>query len=81
MREVFGSSLNNLDRFRAIYAWTFVRFLALYDPDGFRAFPKALRAETEGAQADRALRAIEKAFGKKADVLLALWRAYLLELT
>jgi len=80
MREVLGSSLNNLDRFRAIYAWTFVRFLALYDPVGFRAFPAALREETEGAQADRTLRALEKSFGKKADELLRLCRAYLLEL-
>ena len=81
MREIFGSSLNNLDRARAMYAWTLVRFLALYDPNGFRRFPGCLSRETEGPQADRAMRALEKAFGKKAEELLRLWQAFLVEVS
>ena len=81
MREIFGNSLNNLDRVRALQAWSFLRFLALYDPVGFRGLPAALQEQTSGAQADRALQAIQRAFGKPASALERLWRIYLLELT
>jgi len=81
LREIFGNSLNNLDRFRALQAWTFVRFLAILDPDAFRKLPAALRAQTEGAQADRSERALRAAFGKEARELERLWRIYLLELS
>jgi len=80
LREIWGNSLNNLDRVRAIQAWTFVRFLALYDPAAFARLAPALKEQTKGAQVDRTMRALEKAFGKKAAELERLWRAYLLEL-
>jgi len=81
LREILGNSLNNLDRFRALEAWTYVRFLALYDPDAFRRLPAALRAQEEGAQADRSERALSAAFGKDASELERLWRISLLELS
>jgi len=81
MEEVFGNSLNNLDRIRALYASTLIRFLAVYDPTGFRAFPAALREQKKGSQVECTKRALEQAFGKNPKELLRLWRAYLLELT
>ena len=81
MREIFGNSLNNLDRVRALQAWSFLRFLALYDPAGFKRLPPALQEQASGAQADRAVRALEKAFAKPASELERLWRIYLLELS
>lgn len=81
LREILGNSLNNLDRFRALEAWTFVRFLALYDPAAFRRLPAALRAQTEGPQVDRSERALSAAFGKDARELERLWRIWLLELS
>jgi hypothetical protein len=81
LRGILGNSLNNLDRFRALVAWTFVRFLALLDPAAFRRLPAALRAQTEGAQADRSERALRAAFGKEAGELERLWRICLLELS
>jgi len=81
MREIWANSLNNLDRVRALQAWSFVRFLALYDPEAFRRLPAALQEQEKGAQVERAARALEKAFGKPADELERLWRVYLLELS
>jgi len=81
LREILGNSLNNLDRFRALEAWTYVRFLALLDPEAFRKLPAALRAQTEGAQADRSERALSAAYGKEAAELERLWRISLLELS
>ncbi|MHC4955269.1 MAG: hypothetical protein ACYTGZ_15555 [Planctomycetota bacterium] len=79
LREIWGNSLNNLDRNRALHAWTFIRFIALYDPAGFRKLPAELKAQTEGAQADRTARALQKAFGVDANELVRLWRIYLLD--
>jgi hypothetical protein len=81
LREILGNSLNNLDRFRALVAWTYVRFLALYDPEAFRRLPAALRAQTEGAQVARAERALAIAYATDARELERLWRISLLELT
>jgi hypothetical protein len=81
LREILGNSLNNLDRFRALEAWTYLRFLALYDPAAFRELPAALRAQTEGSQADRSERAVSAAFGRDARELERLWKAWLLELS
>jgi len=81
LRELWGNSLNNLDQFRALQSWTFVRFLALYDPNGFRDFPGELRKETKGPRVERAERAMERAFGKNPAELARLWRAYTLELS
>jgi hypothetical protein len=80
LREILGNSLNNLDRFRALEAWTYVRFLALLDPEAFRKLPAALRAQTEGAQVDRSERALRAAYGREASELERLWRISLLEL-
>ena len=81
LREILGNSLNNLDRFRALEAWTYVRFLALLDPEAFRKLPAALRAQAEGSQADRSERALSAAYGKEAAELERLWRISLLELS
>jgi hypothetical protein len=81
LREIRGNSLNNLDRFRSLVAWSFVRFLALYDPDAFRGLPAALKAQTTGPEVERADRALEAAYGRPAADLDRLWRAWLLELT
>jgi len=80
LREIWGNSLNNLDRFRALYAWTFIRFLALYDPGGFAKLPAALKKQAEGSSADRSERALKEAFGAEPNELVRLWRIYMLEL-
>ncbi|MHC4846996.1 MAG: hypothetical protein ACYTEG_00900, partial [Planctomycetota bacterium] len=81
LREIWGNSLNNLDRVRALQAWSFVRFLALYDPPAFKRLPPALQEQGSGAQVERTTKALEKAFGKPAAELERLWRIYLLELS
>lgn len=80
--EVFGKTLNNLDLLASVEAWSFLRFLALYDPAALAKLPEALRAEALRAEAtgplparaDRALRAV---FGADTATLERLWRAWL----
>jgi hypothetical protein len=80
LRAVLGTSLNNLDRADSLQAWTFLRFLALYDPAGFRKLPEALRGQIRGAQVERAATALREAFGKDLAELERLWGIYVLEL-
>jgi hypothetical protein len=79
LREVLTRSLNGLDFQASMEAWTFLRFLALLDPEAFRRLPAALTAEVEGARAVRADRALTATYGRNLDALEALWRAWLLE--
>ncbi len=81
LREVFGRSLNNLDRLATLQAWTFLRFLYLYDPIGGKKFPPALGAQLEGPMPDRADRALKEAFGKDTGELERLWRRFTLEIS
>jgi hypothetical protein len=79
LRDLLGRSLNNLDFHLSMEAWTFVRFLALHDPDAFRRLPAALAAQGEGPEADRADAALRSAFGRGVDELEPLWRVWVLE--
>ena len=81
LREVFGRSLNNLDRLATLQAWTFLRFLYLYDPIGGKKFPPALGAQLEGPMPDRADGALKEAFGRDTDELERLWRRFTLEIS
>lgn len=81
LHELLGSSINNLDNFESVEAWTFVRFLALFDPAGFQRLPGAIAAEREGGGAARSERGLEKAFGKAPGELERLWRIWLLEIS
>ncbi|MHC4339839.1 MAG: tetratricopeptide repeat protein [Planctomycetota bacterium] len=80
LRAILGTSLNNLDRADSLQAWTFLRFLALYDPAGFRKLPEALRNQLRGAQVERAATALKEVFGKDLEELERLWSIYVLEL-
>jgi hypothetical protein len=80
LREIVGNTLNNLDKTRALQAWTFVRFLALYDPEASRSLPGALRGRTEDSKVGRSEGALQEAFGIDVAQLDSLWQAYLLEL-
>jgi len=80
LRELLGSSMNGLDKVRSVQAWTFVRFLLLYDPDGFKKLPGAMRAQKGDSRAERSALALRAAFGVDAAKLERLWRLYLLEL-
>lgn len=79
LRDVCARSLNDLDLCASLQAYTFLRFLFLYDPDGARRLPAALRAERAGPQAERVDRALKVALGKGLADLEPLWRAFLLE--
>jgi hypothetical protein len=79
LRGVCGRMINSLDLLMSLEAWTFLEFLAAYDPDGFRRLPAELRAEEEGAYADRTERALRRSFGKELAELESLWRAFVLE--
>jgi len=81
LRELFGASMNGLDKVRSVQAWTFIRFLLLYDPDGFKKLPDAIRAQKGNSRADRSEAAIRAAFAIDAAKLERLWRLYLLELS
>ena len=80
LREVFGRTLNNLDLLASLEAWTFVRFLILYDAEGFRTFTGELRRQTKGPLPDRVDRALRDAFDKGTDGLEPLWRSFTLEI-
>jgi len=79
LSDVCARSLNDLDLCASLQAYTFLRFLFLYDPDGARRLPAALRAERAGPQAERVDRALKAALGKGLADLEPLWRAFLLE--
>jgi hypothetical protein len=81
LRELLGKSINSLDLHASMEAWSFVRFLALYDPDGFRRLPDALSQQVAGSEPDRADEALRQAFGKGIEELQTLWRAYVLEVS
>jgi len=80
LRAVCGMSLNSLDFCAAMQACSFVRFLALYDPEAFRALPAALRRRADGPALRRTDAALEEAFGKGIAGLEPLWRAFVVEL-
>lgn len=78
--EVFGKTLNNLDLLASVEAWSFVRFLAVYDPAALAKLPSELRAEESGAFPDRADRALRATFGADTATLERLWRAWVQEI-
>ncbi len=57
-----------------------MRFLILYDPEGFRTFTGELRRQTKGPLPDRVDRALRDAFDKGTDGLEPLWRSFTLEI-
>jgi hypothetical protein len=74
--DVCGRSLNDLDLCASLEAYSFVRFLFLYDPDAARKFALGLRdakGDTQAARVDAALRA---SFGRGLDELERLWLAF-----
>jgi hypothetical protein len=73
LEEIFRKSLNDLDLCASLQAWSFLRFLLLYDPDGAKRFPGALAAATEGTQSERTDAALFAAFGKERAELERLW--------
>lgn len=80
LREVFSMSLNNLDFCASMQAYTFLRFLFLYDPARVRRLPVALLAQVAGPQADRTDRALREVFGKGLAELEGFWRAFVVEI-
>lgn len=80
LREVCAKSLNNLDFCASMQAYSFLRFLFLYDPAAAKRLPLALRAQTAGPQADRADRALRQVFQKGLADLERFWRAFVLEI-
>jgi hypothetical protein len=80
LREVCSKSLNNLDFCASMQAYTFLRFLFLYDPAEARRLPLALRAQAGGPQAERADRALREVFGSGLADLERFWRAFVVEI-
>jgi len=78
--QVFGRTLNNLDFLTSMQAWSFLRFLAIYDPAAFRNFPLFLREKEEAPYPERVAKSLEESFEKKPAELERLWRAWLLEI-
>ena len=60
-------------------AWSFVRFLLLYDAEAFRRLPALLREPQYGSELARADRALKACYGKGVDELAPLWRAFAIE--
>ena len=61
-------------------AYTFVRFLFLYDPSAAAKLPAALRVEKFGPPTTRLDKALKEHFGKGLDDLEPLWRAFSVEI-
>ncbi len=80
LHSVCGMSLNALDFCAAMQAYSFVRFLTLYDPDAFRKLPAALRARTSGAPVQRTDAALRETYRETLGELAPLWRAFVVEL-
>jgi hypothetical protein len=80
LRNVCGRTLNSLDLLLSLEAWSFVEFLAAYDPENLRGLPAALAEQTEGSYADRSEAALKACFGKGFAELEPLWRAFVLEI-
>jgi hypothetical protein len=79
LTEVFGKSLNTLDQLASLQAWSFLRFLAIHDPEGLGKLPIALAAETKDGYPARADRALRKSLGMGTEEAERLWRAWILE--
>ena len=73
--------LNDLDFLASMEAYTFLRFLFLYDPVAARKLPRELRKRAAEPQIDRTNRALLATFGRDLDGLETLWRAFVLEIT
>ncbi len=80
LREVCSKSLNNLDFCASMQAYTFLRFLFLYEPAKAQHLPAALRAQAGGSQADRADRALREVLGRGLAELERFWRAFVVEI-
>lgn len=80
LAEICARSLNGLDPFASLEAYSFVRFLFLFDPDGARRLPAALRDAPPGAPLERADAALRASLGRGLEELEPLWRAFLLEI-
>ena len=80
LREVVARSLNNLDFCAAMQAYSFLRFLFLYDPEAARKLPTMLRARTLGPPAQRVDEVLKELLDKGLDELEPLWRAFVVEI-
>jgi hypothetical protein len=78
--EVFGRSLNSLDELSSFEAWSFIRFLLLYDDVAFRNLVLSLREKEKGSAASRVLESLKQAYKKEPKELERLWLAWLLEI-
>lgn len=76
LEEIFSRSLNDLDLTASLQAWSFLRFLFLYDPDGAKRFPAALRDAEGATQVERTRAALSAAFGKDRAELERLWQLF-----
>jgi hypothetical protein len=76
LADVCTKSLNDLDLRASFQAYSFLRFLFLFDPEAARSVPAKLREAAGAAQADRVDAALRSAFGKGLAELDALWRAF-----
>ena len=79
LREVLAMSMNSLDFCASMQAYSFVRFLFLYDPATARRLPAALKSEESGPQLKRVDAALRATLNKSLDELARLWRAFVLE--
>ena len=81
LRDVCARSLNNLDFCASMQAYSFVRFLTLFDLEAMKRLSDALEKQEGGAQVRRTDVALRVTFGKGIDQLAPLWRAFVLEIT
>ena len=79
LHEVCAKSVNDLDFCASMQAYSFLRFLLLFDPEAAKRLPAELR-RAKGAQIQRTERALREAYGKGLGELEPLWRAFLLEI-
>jgi hypothetical protein len=79
LRDLLARSLNGLDALASLEAYSFVRFVFLFDPDGARRLPAALAASTAASPLERSEEALRASLGKGLDELEPLWRAFELE--
>ena len=80
LADLCNTGINQLDFLASIQAYSFVRFLALWDAEAFKKFPAALQAAGGKNDRERTEAALKAVYGKGYRELEPLWRAFTLEI-
>jgi hypothetical protein len=79
LEAICAKSLNELDLCASLEAYSFVRFLFIFDPEAAKKLPETLRVAKGATQVERVDVALRESFGKSLADLEPLWRSFVLQ--